>query len=389
MYRILALNKISDIIYAQLPKDQYAVSGDEAAPDATLVRSASMHDLPVPDSLLAVARAGAGVNNIPIDSYTKRGIAVFNTPGANANAVAELVILGMLMSGRKVVEGIEWAATLKGQPDVPGLVEKGKGQFVGPELRGKTLGVIGLGAIGALVANAAASGLGMEVVGVDPYISVTSAWSLSRSVKRGESIEEVLATSDFVSIHVPLGSQTRGMFGEKFLGLMKKGATLLNFSRAELVDGEALRGALADGHLAHYVTDFPTDDMLGVPGVLCIPHLGASTPESEENCAEMAAAELREYLENGTIHNSVNLPDIALGHPEGSRVLVLHDNAPGLVSQIAGVFSQRNINIVNMLNKSRGDAAVTVLELGETPDQATLAVLSDLPQVTRVRLVHA
>ena len=389
MFKIQTLNKISDVIYSQLPRETYAVSSAEDAPDAVLVRSASMHGLPVPESLLAVARAGAGVNNIPIADYTKRGIAVFNTPGANANAVAELVILGMLMSGRKVLEGIEWVKDLKGQPDVPKLVEKGKEQFVGPELRGKTLGVIGLGAIGALVANAAANGLGMEVIGVDPYISVQSAWSLSRAIKRAESLEEVLAKSDYVTVHVPLSDKTKGMFGVKLLEQMKQGAHLLNFSRAELVDGPAVRAAIQSGRLATYVTDFPTEDMLHVPGVLCIPHLGASTPESEENCAAMAAAALRGYLENGTIHNSVNLPEITLGQPEGSRLLISHDNAPGLVSQISSIISQKGVNIVNMVNKSRGEVAVTVLELGQAPDEGMLGELCALRQVARVRLVGA
>ncbi|MCL1965288.1 MAG: 3-phosphoglycerate dehydrogenase family protein [Firmicutes bacterium] len=389
MYKILALNKISDIIYEQMPKAAYAVSAEEAAPDAVLVRSASMHGMATPDSVLAVARAGAGVNNIPVSAYTKAGIAVFNTPGANANAVAELVVLGMLMSGRRVAEGIEWVKGLKGQEDVPALVEKGKGQFVGPELRGKTLGVIGLGAIGALVANAAANGLGMEVIGIDPYISVEHAWSLSRAIKRAASLAELLADSHFVSVHVPLGEKTRGMFNEKLIGQMKTGAHLLNFSRAELVQGDALRAALAEGKLASYVTDFPTEDMLDVPGVVCIPHLGASTPESEECCAVMAAAQLRDYLEKGTIHNSVNLPEISLGQSEGSRVLIIHDNAPGLVSQISGLISARNINIVNMLNKSRGDVAVTVLELGQLPEASLLEALGKLEQVARVRLIQS
>ncbi len=387
MYKVLLLNKISGVVYEHLAKEHYAVSTDEAAPDAVLVRSAAMHDLPVPDSLLAVARAGAGVNNIPIPAYTMRGIAVFNTPGANANAVAELVLLGMLLSGRKVAEGMAWAQGLKGQTDVPKLVEKGKEQFAGPELRGKTLGVIGLGAIGALVANAASNGLGMKVLGVDPYMSVQSAWSLSRSVMRAETIDELLAKSDFVTVHVPLSDATKAMFNADTIAKMKKGATLLNFSRAELVDGAAARAALSDGNLSTYVTDFPTDDMLGVPGVICIPHLGASTPESEENCAAMAAAELRAYLETGAIHNSVNLPELSLGQPEGSRVQLIHENAPGLVNRISGVILERGVNIVNMLNKSRGDVAVTVLELSQKPDDTMLEALSALPQVTRVRLV--
>ena len=389
MYKIKALNKISDIIYEQMPKAEYAVSEGEEAPDAVLVRSASMHEWAVPDSLLAVARAGAGVNNIPIPEYTKLGIAVFNTPGANANAVAELVVLGMLMSGRKVIDGIEWVKTLKGQPDVPKLVEKGKGQFVGPELRGKTLGVIGLGAIGVLVANAAATGLGMEVLGVDPFISVQSAWTLSRSVKRVNSIEEMLAKSDFVSVHVPLTKDTKGMFGDKYFAQMKDGAHLLNFSRAELVDSGAVKAALAAGKLATYVTDFPTDEMLDVKGAICIPHLGASTPESEENCAVMAAEELRDYLEHGIIHNSVNLPELRLGAPEGHRIQIIHENVSGVVQQISGVIAGRGMNIAAMLNKSRDEIAVTVLETDEAPDEALLKALADVAQVVRVRLVGA
>ena len=293
----------------------------------------------------------------------------------------------MLMSGRKVVEGIEWALSLKGQPGVAKLVEKGKGQFVGPELRGKTLGVIGLGAIGALVANAAAQGLGMKVLGLDPYLSVQHAWSLSRAIQQAPSLEALLKASDFVTVHVPLSDSTRAMFQESLLAQMKPGAHLLNFSRAELVDGDAVRAALADGRLATYVTDFPTDDMLGVKGVICIPHLGASTPESEDNCARMAAEQLREYLENGSIRNSVNLPDMALGSPEGSRLQIIHDNAPGLVSRISAVISREKLNIVNMLNKSRGEVAVTVLEVSEAPGEALLAELSALEQVARVRLV--
>ncbi len=387
MYKILSLNKISDIIFDKLPKADYAVSADEANPDAVLVRSAAMHDMAVPETMLAVARAGAGVNNIPIPAYSKLGIAVFNTPGANANAVAELVVMGLLLSGRKVLAGIDWAKGLEG--DVPKLVEKGKEQFVGPELRGKQLGVIGLGAIGALVANAAASGLGMQVVGQDPYISVQHAWSLSRSVQRGESLEELLAGSDYVSVHVPLMDSTRAMFNADLIAKMKTGAVLLNFSRAELVDGEAVRAAIASGKLAGYVTDFPTADMLNVPGVLCIPHLGASTPESEENCAAMAAAQLKAYLEDGSIINSVNLPEMTLGHPEGSRVQIIHDNAPGLVTQITAVIAGRGVNINNMINKSRGEMAVTVLELATMPDQAMLDELQALEKVARVRLINA
>ena len=387
MYKILSLNKISDIIYEKLHKADYAVSSDEAAPDAVLVRSAAMHDMAVPETMLAVARAGAGVNNIPIPAYSKLGIAVFNTPGANANAVAELVVLGLLLSGRKVLAGIDWAKGLTS--DVAKQVEKGKEKFVGPELRGKKLGVVGLGAIGALVANAAENGLGMEVIGQDPYITVQHAWALSPAVKRGESLDELLAGSDYVTVHVPLVDATRAMFNRELIAKMKTGAVLLNFSRAELVDGEAMREALASGKLAGYVTDFPTDDMQGVPGVISIPHLGASTPESEENCAVMAAAQLKAYLETGSIVNSVNLPEMALGQPEGSRVQVIHENAPGLVTQITAAIAERGVNIVNMINKSRGEMAVTVLELSDAPDAAMTEAISALEKVARVRLIQA
>ncbi|MDR0928165.1 MAG: 3-phosphoglycerate dehydrogenase [Oscillospiraceae bacterium] len=389
MYKIQTLNKISDCVYTELPAPGYQIAAEEAAPDAVLVRSASMHDVPVPESLLAVARAGAGVNNIPVAEYTKKGIAVFNTPGANANAVAELVVAGMLLSARKVVQGIEWAQGLKGQTGVAKLVEKGKGQFGGPELRGKTLGVIGLGAIGALVANAASDGLGMRVIGVDPFLSVRQAWSLSRAVESADSVAALLPQCDWVSVHVPLNDQTKNMFNDKLFVQMKPGARLLNFSRAELVCPEALKKALESGQLSAYVTDFPTEAVLEIPGVLSIPHLGASTPESEENCAQMAAAQLRAYLETGAIHNSVNLPELALGRAEGYRVQILHENAPALVPQITALIAEKGLSIAGMVSQSRGEAAVTVLDLAETPDESLLAALSALPQVMRARRVGA
>lgn len=387
MYKIQTLNEISDIIHTQLSADQYTVTQDEPVPDAILVRSADMHSRDLPQSLLAIARAGAGVNNIPIDACSKKGIVVFNTPGANANAVAELVMAGLLLISRDIAGGIQWAWGLKGQGEaVPKLVEKGKNQFVGPELRGKTLGVIGLGAIGALVANSALNGLNMEVIGLDPFISVEHAWSLSRAIKRASSLEELLRRSDYVSVHIPLTPKTAGMCNAAFFGQMKKGARLLNFSRAELVDGEACRAALASGRLAGYVTDFPTEDMLGVPKVVCIPHLGASTPESEENCARMAAAQLRDYLEQGTIRNSVNMPEIVLsGQPEGCRVLLIHDNVPNMVSNMSAAISREGININNMVNKSLKEMAVTVMELSQVPTEELIAELSEQPGVIKVR----
>lgn len=390
MYKIQTLNEISDIIHSQLSADEYTVTRDEPVPDAILVRSADMHSMELPESLLGIARAGAGVNNIPIDVCSKKGIVVFNTPGANANAVAELVMAGLLLCSRDIFGGIRWAATLTGQGEaVAKLVEKGKNQFVGPELRGKTLGVIGLGAIGAIVANSALNGLGMDVIGLDPFISVEHAWSLSRAIKRAATLEELLQKSDYVSVHIPLTPKTKNMFDAHMFGIMKNGARLLNFSRAELVDGEACRQALKEGKLGGYVTDFPTDDMLDVPGVVCIPHLGASTPESEENCARMAAAQIRDYLETGIIRNSVNMPEIVLsGQPEGCRILLIHDNVPNMVSNMSAAISREGININNMVNKSRQEMAVTVMELSQVPTEELIAELNQQPGVIKVRCWH-
>lgn len=386
MFKIQALNAISDVIFTQLSTDRYLVTKEEPIPDAVLVRSAAMHDITFQENLLAIARAGAGVNNIPIDRCSQQGIVVFNTPGANANAVAELVMAGLLMGSRNISGGILWAKELKGQGDaVPKLVEKGKSQFVGPELRGKTLGVIGLGAIGALVANAAARGFDMQVIGHDPFISVESAWSLSSHVQRAQSTEEVLAKSDYVTFHIPLNDQTRGLINKAMIGKMKSGAHLLNFSRAELVEAEAVKEALATGQLSSYVTDFPTEEMLEVDKVVCIPHLGASTPESEENCARMAAIELRDYLEHGSIHNSVNLPELPLAPAENARILIIHQNIPNMLATISGCVSAEGLNIDNLINKSRKDMAVTVMDLPELPTEEGLAAIGNLPGVIRVR----
>lgn len=389
MFKIQTLNNISGVIHRHLTADNYLIAAEEPVPDGILVRSASMHEMELPGSLLAIARAGAGTNNIPIEECTRRGIVVFNTPGANANAVAELVICALMLGSRNVAGGIGWASGLKGKGDeVPKLVEKGKAQFAGPEVRGKALGVIGLGAIGAIVANAAAQGLGMEVVGYDPYISVESAWSLSRAVKRSASIDEIYAHADYITLHVPLTEGTRGMIDAGTIAKMKDGVHLLNFSRAELVDAEALSAALESGKVASYVTDFPNEAVLGMKNAVAIPHLGASTPESEENCASMAACELRDYLEFGQIRNSVNFPEMLLGYSEGTRVLIIHDNEPGMVSAISAAIGARKININNMMNKSRKDVAVTVLELDKLPDQRLLTELMALPGVIRVRCFH-
>lgn len=390
MYKIQTLNAISDIIHSQLSADRYTVSKDEPVPDAILVRSAAMHDMTFGPQLQAIGRAGAGVNNIPIERCSKEGIVVFNTPGANANAVAELVIAGLLMSGRNIAGGIAWAKSLKGQgAEVAKLVEKGKSQFVGPEMRGKTLGVIGLGAIGAIVANAASRGLGMNVVGYDPFISVESAWSLSTSIHRAASPDDVLAQADYITFHIPLNDKTRGTINAEMIAKMKDGAGILNFSRGELADVPAVKEALASGKLSSYVTDFPSDDLLDVDHVVCIPHLGASTPESEENCASMAAAEIRDYLEKGSIHNSVNYPEVQLAEPEAARVLVLHENIPNMVSTITAAAAKEGLNIENMLNRSKKDMAVTVMEMAELPSQNALDVLAKVPGIIRVRVFSA
>ena len=384
MYKILTLNKISPIIHESLKAESFLVSDTEPVPDGILVRSADMHEYETGENLLAIARAGAGVNNIPVAECTKKGIAVFNTPGANANAVAELVICGLMLASRKVSQGAIWAQTLT--ENVAKAVEKGKGQFVGPEVRGKTLGVIGLGAIGLLVANAAAQGLGMKVIGYDPFISVENAWSLSRSIRHASSLEEIYQQADYITIHVPLNDATRGTFNRDTIAKMKDGVRLLNFARAELANFADLAEALESGKVAAYVTDFPTEEVLQMKNTVAIPHLGASTPESEENCAAMAAQELKDYLENGQIKNSVNLPEILLGEPEGVRIQVLHGNEPGMVSAISAAIGARKININNMVNRSRGDAAVTVLEVGNPPDDMLLTQLKALPGVTRVRV---
>ena len=386
MYKIQTLNAISDIIHTQLSADKYTVNKDEPVPDAILVRSAAMHDMEFNKELLAIGRAGAGVNNIPLERCGKEGIVVFNTPGANANAVAELVVCGLLMSGRNIAGGIEWAKTLKGQGDEVGkLVEKGKSQFVGPEMRGKTLGVIGLGAIGAIVANAASRGLGMNVIGYDPFISVESAWSLSTTIHRAASADDVIAQADYITFHIPLNDKTRGTINAEMIAKMKDGAGLLNFSRGELANADDVKAALASGKLSSYVTDFPSDAMLGVDKVVCIPHLGASTPESEENCARMAAAEIRDYLETGSIHNSVNYPELQLTEPDAVRVLVLHENIPNMISNITATAAKEGINIENMINKSKKEMAVTAMEMAVMPSAHALETLGELPGIIRIR----
>ena len=388
-YRIKTLNAISPAIYTQLGST-YQVGDNMEAPDAILVRSASMHDMPLEPSVLCIARAGAGTNNIPIDACTQAGVCVFNTPGANANAVCEMVLAAMLLSCRDIVGGVEWARTLKGQGDaIEKAVEKGKKAFVGPELRGKTLGVIGLGAIGVLVANAAVA-LGMNVIGYDPMISVEHAWKLSQSVKRENSQDELFSECDFITVHVPMTDRTRGMIGRRALSLCKKGVRILNYARGGLVDEAALLEALADGRVAAYVTDFPSDALLGVKNVICTPHLGASTPESEENCAVMAAAQTRDFLESGIIRNSVNLPAVDVAPVTKPRLLCIHENVPNVLGSITSAVAGFGLNISDLVNRSRGNTAVSVVDIDAVPadTQSALAkAIEQLPGMKRVRLL--
>ncbi len=387
MYTIKKLNSIDDVVHELMPAEAYALSADATDPDGVLVRSASMHDTAFGDNLAAIARAGAGVNNIPIDRASKAGIVVFNTPGANANAVKELVLAGLLLSGRRIVEGVNWVKTLAGRGDeVPTLVEKGKNDFVGPEIAGHRLGVVGLGAIGAQVANAAEQ-LDMLVSGYDPALSVEAAWSLSRSVKRSLDLDELVRTSDFITLHAPLIDKTRGMIGRKQFEQMKPDAVLLNFARGELVDKEALLWALDSGRLRLYVTDFPFEELIGRPNVLTIPHLGASTPESERNCAIMAADQLRNYLEDGTIVNSVNFPECCMPRSSSFRLAILHCNIAGMVGGIASTLAAETHNIANMINKSRGSYAYTLIDLDDKPTDKCVDALWKIEGVLKVRVL--
>ena len=387
MYQIKLLNKISPIGLEKFNPASYVCGEEVEAPDAILVRSASMHDMALPETVAAIARAGAGVNNIPCDECAQNGVVVFNTPGANANAVKELVLLGLLISSRKVADSMEWVKTLSGKgSEVSKLVEKGKSQFVGPEISGKTLGVIGLGAIGAMVANAAVS-LGMTVYGYDPFISVDAAWGLSSEIKHAVSLKEIYEMSDYITVHVPCNNETKGMINASSIATMKTGVRILNFARGELVDAEDIVAALKEKKVAAYVTDFPTDEQITTPNVIAFPHLGASTPESEDNCAQMAAAEVIDYLENGNIKNSVNMPSASMPRSGKNRVCIIHKNIPAMLSQISTAFSDNKINIENMLNQSRKDYAYTMIDTNDKVGDAVVDKLSGVDGIIRVRVI--
>ncbi len=381
--KIQLFNKIAAVGLKQLP-DGYVCSEVAESPDGIMVRSASMHDMEFPPSLKAIARAGAGVNNIPLDKCSKEGIVVFNTPGANANGVKELAICALLLASRDVVGGVEWAKSLT--EDVAKQVEKGKSKFAGTELNGKTLGVIGLGAIGGLIANAAL-GLGMKVIGCDPFLSVDAAWNLDRRVIHASSFDEVFAASDYITLHVPATAETKNMICTASIEKMKDGVKLLNLSRADLVNAKELGEALACGKVSAYVTDFPTEEVLALPHTVAIPHLGASTEESEDNCAVMAARQLADYLDNGNIKNSVNFPSVEMPLSGVARVCALHANVPSVLTQITYALAKEGINIENMASKSKGDNAYTILDISAVPSDAATAKISQIEGMLRIRVI--
>ena len=388
MNKIKLMNKISPIGLAKLNQEQFICGEDVEMPDGILVRSASLNEMEMPSSLKAIARAGAGVNNIPVDKCSDLGIVVFNTPGANANAVKELVLAGLLLSSRKIIDGVQWAKTLADKGvEVPKLVEKSKSEFVGPELDGKTLGVIGLGAIGVMVANSAKA-LGMEVIGYDPYISVDAAWGLSRSINKAKTLNEIFEKSDYITVHVPLNDETEGFINNQSISGMKAGVKILNFSRGELVNNDDIGVALDSGKVSCYVTDFPNANTLKMKNVIAIPHLGASTPESEENCAVMAAKEIRNFLLCGTIKNSVNFPDIDLPKTEFIRICIMHKNIPTMLSKISTIVGGYGVNIENMLNRSKKENAYTILDIiGDLPD-GIISKISAIEGIMKIRVIH-
>ena len=386
MYNVKTLNKISAVGLNRLGAN-YTCGDDVENPQAILVRSASMHEMEMPESLLAIARAGAGVNNIPLDKCSELGIVVFNTPGANANAVKELVLTGLLLGSRKITDGIEWAKTLKGNGDAVGkMVEKGKSKFAGPEIKGKTLGVIGLGAIGALVANAAIA-LGMDVIGYDPFLSVDGALQLSRHITHVTNLDDMFANSDYITVHVPLTPDTKNIICAENIAKMKDGVRILNYSRADLCNSADVLAAIASGKVASYVTDFATDDLLCADGVVVMPHLGASTPESEDNCAKIAANEIKDYLENGNITNSVNFPSIKMARSGEVRYCVLHKNIPSVLKSILSFVSEQGANVENMENKSRKDYSYTIIDVSGASADLTESI-KDVDGVIRVRVIR-
>ena len=384
MPEILKLNEISEVANKEFPEG-YVFSKEVKDPDGIMLRSFNMHEYPLGEKLLAVARAGAGTNNIPIPACTEKGIVVFNTPGANANAVKELVICELFLGGRKIVDAIDWVKTLKGTEGISKAVEKGKSKFVGHEILGKTLGVIGLGAIGVMVANTAVD-LGMNVIGYDPYLSVAGALHLDNRVHTAD-LDTLVKNADFITVHVPLTPDTDKMFNAETFAKMKDGAVLINNSRGELVDADAVLEAVRGGKLERYITDFPADNLIGEPNVICVPHLGASTPEAEDNCAQMAAKELVDYIENGNITHSVNFPDVCAPRAAAARICIMHKNVEGVISAITSVISKAGINIANLLDRSKKEMAYMILDLDAKPSDAAIEEIKTLANIVRVRVI--
>lgn len=389
MFKIQTLNKIDPEGLKNFPLDQYEIASEFSNPDGIIVRSMKMHDMELPSNLKAIARAGAGVNNIPIDKCTNQGVVVFNTPGANAHAVKELTIAGLLLASRNVAGGIEWAKTLIGKGDqVPALIEAGKNNFAGREIRGKTLAVIGLGAIGVLVANAAQA-LGMNVLGYDPFISVKHAWKLSRNVARAEGMESLLAHADYVTLQIPLTDETKGFINKDKFKLMKDGVRLLNFARGGLVNNKDLAAAIESGKVAGYITDFPDEETLKMDKVISIPHLGASTAESETNCAIMAVDQMKEFLEHGNIINSVNFPAAEMENTGGARIIVANKNVPNMVSQISTLLASEGYNIANMLNRNKAEIAYNIIDVDRKEADPSLAdKIAAIEGVIMVRIIQ-
>lgn len=382
---IRTMNKIAEIGLDELDKSKYAISETAENPDAIMVRSASLHDMEFGYKLTAIVRCGAGVNNIPVDACAEKGIIVFNTPGANANGVKELTIAALLLASRNIIGGVEWANTLT--TDVAKQVEKGKSTFGGCELLGKNLGVIGLGAIGGMVANTAKS-LGMKVTGYDPFITISAAWHLSRSIAQAASYDEIYEKSDYITLHVPATKDTKGMINKDTIAKMKDGVKIINLSRADLVNIEDMKAALESGKVSAYVTDFPTEDSINTKGIITIPHLGASTLESEDNCAVMAAHELDDFLQNGNITNSVNYPSISLPYSGGGRLLILHKNVPNIISRITSNISAEGINIDNMANRSKGNYACTLIDMPELASDKLIEKISEIDNIIRIIKVN-